>query len=62
MAPKRSKDKDRTTVRSSIVMPKELWRRGRIVCLDENMDFQDLVVEALRRYLDAYDRKNGSMK
>ncbi len=37
----------------SCKIPWTLWRQGKIRAMDENVDFQDLVVKALESYLRA---------
>ena len=32
-------------------IPRQLWREGKIRAMDENVDFQDIVVRALEAYL-----------
>ncbi len=49
MRPKRESEipMKKTTIR----LPEDVWRAARIRALDENRDFQDLVADALQRYL-----------
>jgi predicted HicB family RNase H-like nuclease len=42
---------ERETVKTSIRLPKELWREVRLAAVQQDLDLQDLVVEALRAYL-----------
>ena len=35
----------------SCKIPRHLWREGKIRAMDENVDFQDIVVRALEAYL-----------
>ncbi len=35
----------------SCKIPRALWREGKIHAMDENVDFQDIVVRALEAYL-----------
>ncbi len=37
----------------SCKIPRALWRQGKIRAMDENLDFQDLVVKSLEAYLRA---------
>ncbi len=37
----------------SCKIPRALWRQGKIRAMDENIDFQDIVVKALEAYLKA---------
>ena len=37
--------------KTTIRLPEDVWRAARIRALDENRDFQDLVADALQRYL-----------
>lgn len=37
----------------SCKIPRALWRQGKIRAMDENVDFQDIVVRALEAYLQA---------
>ena len=38
-------------VRCTMKLPADLWREGRIRALDERKDFQDVVADAWRVYL-----------
>lgn len=40
------------TVKCTLKMPKAVWREGRIRALDEERDFQDIVADALKLYLE----------
>lgn len=39
------------TVKATVKLPEEVWRRARIRAIEERRDFQDLVAEALEEYL-----------
>ena len=41
----------------SCKIPRSLWRQGKIRAMDENIDFQDIVVRALELYLKAPDKR-----
>ena len=47
------------TVKTSIEIPKELWRAAKIRAMDEKKNFQDIVAEALREFLKK-PKKGGS--
>jgi hypothetical protein len=35
----------------SCKIPRQLWRQGKILAMDKNVDFQDIIVQALEAYL-----------
>ncbi len=37
-------------VKTSLRLPRDVWRAARLKALDERMDFQDLVAKALEAY------------
>jgi hypothetical protein len=39
------------TVKTSLHIPEELWRAGKIRAMDEKKNLQDVVADALREYL-----------
>lgn len=39
------------TVRTTLVMPEELWRRAKVRALEENRDLRDLLLEGLELVL-----------
>jgi hypothetical protein len=39
------------TVKTSVKLPKELWREASIRAIDENRDLQDVIASALELYL-----------
>jgi hypothetical protein len=39
------------TVRTTLVMPEELWRRAKVRALEENRDLRDLLIEGLELVL-----------
>jgi len=47
-----------TKVKTSVSFPESLWKEGRKRAVDENRDFQDVVADALREYL---QRKGGRL-
>ena len=46
-------------VKTTIRMPRAVWHAARVRALDEQIDFQDLVVAALEAYLKKPRRKGG---
>jgi hypothetical protein len=46
-------------VKTTIRMPRTVWHAARVRALDEQIDFQDLVVAALEAYLKKPRRKGG---
>jgi len=40
-------------VKTSLALPRPIWRAARISALDQNKEFQEVVVEALEMYLKA---------
>jgi len=38
-------------------IPRPLWREGKILAMDLNVDFQDIVVRALEAYLRAPEKR-----
>lgn len=59
MAPRQA-DKSAPTVKTSLRLPEEVWRAAKVQALDERRDFQDVVADALRAYVKANRRKEGS--
>lgn len=45
-------------VKTTLRLPRKLWREARIRALDEGTDFQDLVTRALKSYL----KKGGAAR
>ena len=45
------------TVKTSIEIPEDVWRAGKIRAMDDKKNLQDIVTEALREYLKS--RKKG---
>jgi len=39
------------TTKTSIEIPEQFWRAGKIRAMDEKKNFQDIVTDALREYL-----------
>ncbi len=39
------------TVRTTLVLPLDLWQRAKVRALEEGRDLRDLLLEALGRYL-----------
>jgi hypothetical protein len=46
-------------VKTTIRMPRAIWHAARVRALDEQIDFQDLVVAALEAHLKKPRRKRG---
>ena len=46
-----SKPRKAETVKTTIELPADLWRRARIRVLDERADFRRIVIAALEAYL-----------
>jgi hypothetical protein len=44
------------TVKTSVKLPKELWREASIRAIDENRDLQDVIASALELYLKTHKR------
>jgi len=44
---------DRESVKTTIVIPRELWRRARVRAAEEDSDFRTIVIRALESYLGA---------
>ena len=44
------------TVKTSLRLPDDLWKAARIKAIEQGLDAQDIVAEALRQYL----RKGGA--
>lgn len=47
-------------VKTSLRLPADVWRAAKVQALDERRDFQDVVADALRAYVRARRRKEGS--
>ena len=50
---------DDSVVKTTIRLPRTIWHAARVRALDEQIDFQDLVVAALEAYLKKPRRKGG---
>jgi hypothetical protein len=48
---KASKADEASTVRTTLVIPEELWRQAKIRALQENRDLRDLLIEGLELVL-----------
>ena len=48
---KTTQEPDAESQKISCRIPRPLWREGKIRAMDENVDFQDIVVRALEAYL-----------
>ncbi len=48
-----TKTEEQEFTKISCKIPRALWRQGKIQAMDENVDFQDIVVKALEAYLQA---------
>ena len=46
-------------VKTTMRLPKALWRDARIRALDEDRDFQEIVVSALEAYLKTPRKRQG---
>ena len=51
--PDRFKQADSAKVKTSIALPRELWKRAHMRALDEGRDLQDVITSALDAYLKA---------
>ena len=60
MTPK--KEQKEETVKCSLKLPRTIWRESKIRAMDEDRDWQDLVAEALKLYVEKVplDRKRVS--
>jgi hypothetical protein len=56
---KKPKAADDSVVKTTIRMPRAIWHAARVRALDEQIDFQDLVVAALEAHLKKPLRKRG---
>ena len=56
---KKPKEADDSVVKTTIRIPRAIWHAARVRALDEQIDFQDLVVAALEAYLKKPRRKGG---
>jgi hypothetical protein len=50
---------DDSIVKTTIRLPRTIWHAARVQALDDQIDFQDLVVSALKAYLKKPRRKGG---
>ena len=48
--------REEETVKTSLRLPDDLWKAARIKAIEQGLDAQDIVAEALRQYL----RKGGA--
>jgi len=51
---------DDSVVKTTIRLPRAVWHAARVRALDEQIDFQDLVLGALEAYLKKPRRKGGA--
>ena len=49
--PKKTASKSPDYQKTSLKLPKDLWRRAHIRALDDGVDLQDIVARALEAYL-----------
>jgi len=56
--PNMKKSESNETVKTSLKLPRRLWREARILALDDGREFQEIVAAALDAYL-AGRRKGG---
>lgn len=45
------------TVKTTVVLPAELWKRAKVRALDEHRDLRDVIVDALGAYLATPQRR-----
>jgi hypothetical protein len=57
---KKSKQAEDSIVKTTIRLPRGVWHAARVRALDEQIDFQDLVVAALEAHLKKPRRKGGA--
>jgi hypothetical protein len=43
-------------VKTSIKLPRDLWKRAHVQAMDEGVDLQDVVARALEQYLKGGDK------
>ncbi len=43
-------------VKTSVALPRELWKRAHVRAMDEGRDLQDVIASALEQYLSAPSR------
>jgi hypothetical protein len=55
--PNKSKTDEQEYQKISCKIPRALWRQGKIEAIDQNVDFQDIVVRALEAYLQTSAKK-----
>lgn len=49
-------------VKTTIRLPRDLWREARIQALDEQTNFQAVLTKALKDYLQAQRKRRGGGK
>lgn len=47
----KAREETADTVKTSVALPRELWKAAHVRALDENLDLQDVIAEALAAYL-----------
>lgn len=52
-ADRRKRDADAAKVKTSVALPRELWKAAHMRALDESRDLQDVIAAALAAYLKA---------
>jgi hypothetical protein len=50
------------TVKTTIRLPKELWREARLMAIQEDLDLQDLVAAALVAYMKTVAKRGRDSK
>lgn len=47
----KARNLDAETVKTTLAIPRELWRAAKVRALDEGRDLRDVLLDALRAYL-----------
>jgi len=52
----------RDTVKTSVALPRELWKAAHVRALDEDLDLQDVIAAALAAYLKTPRTQSGGKR
>lgn len=44
-------EEPKESIKTSVKLPRDLWKRARIQAIEEDLDLQDVLVKALEAYL-----------
>ena len=59
MATKQSTKEAAETIKTSVKLPKALWREASVRALDEGRDLQDVITAALEHYFKTFPKRGA---